>query len=402
MKVIIVRYGELTLKGKNREFFVNKLIQNIKIKLRNYKDDIKYIKDFNSLSIEVGDEKLINEIIVRLQDVFGVYSLSISERVENDVDQIKSKVLEIANTFPPSTFKLEVARKEKSFPMSSQDLKKDVAGYVLVNTEHLKVDVHNPENQIEIVIKHGGTFIYTSKIKARKGLPVGVSGTGISLISGGIDSPVASYLTLKRGMLVHFLHFMTPPHTTPEALQKVFDLIGKVAPYNQATFSLYVFDFNELLTELRHMRDESYRITIMRRMFMRIANKLADMINADAIITGESLGQVASQTIESMNIINATSERTIIRPVVTFDKEEIIKIALEIGTYDISIRPFDDVCSMYVPKNPVTKPRMQIAINNEEDLLWEQLIDKGMKDCIKQYVWKDGEWLEREWKENEK
>jgi thiamine biosynthesis protein ThiI len=401
MKTIIVRYGELTLKGKNRDYFITKLIRNIKFKLRDEKEKIKYIKDHNSLAIEVHESELVDVVVKKLQDVFGIYSLSISERVSTDVDEIKSKSLEIANSFPKgTTFKLEVARKDKQFPVSSIDLKRDVAAYILTNTEHLTVDVHSPDNQIDIVVKHDGVFIFTSRIWARKGLPVGVSGTGISLISGGIDSPVASYLTLKRGMLVQFLHFMTPPHTTPEALQKVFDLVAKVAPYNQASFSLFVFDFNDILTELRHMKEESYRITIMRRMFMRIANRLAKAIGADALITGESLGQVASQTIESMNVINVTSELPILRPVITYDKEEIIKISKEIDTYDISIRPFDDVCSMYVPDKPTTKPKLSVAEDIENDLMYNQLIDLAMQTKIKQFIWKDGEWFEKEWKES--
>lgn len=375
MKTILVRYGELTLKGKNKSYFISLLYQNIKFKLRKFKEEVEYLKDNNSLSIKVKNDNLVPELIANLQNVFGIYSLSICEKVENDVEQIKVKCLEIANNLKPSTFKLEVSRKEKGFPIGSQELKKDIAAYILINTKHLKVDVHKPENQIDVIVKKDGTYVFTSKIKCAKGLPVGVSGKGISFISGGIDSPVASYLTLKRGMLVNFLHFMTPPHTTPEALQKVFDLVSRIANYNHSAFSLYVCDFSKLLQELMHMSEPSYRITIMRRMFIRIGNALAKKTGASAIITGESLGQVASQTIQSMNLISEVSDYSIIRPVVTYDKEEIIKKAKKIDTYDISIRPFDDVCSLYVPKNPVTMPKKSIVDKVESELYWQMLLD---------------------------
>jgi len=228
------------------------------------------------------------------------------------------------------------------------------------------VDVHHPDLKIEIVIKKDHVDIFTSRIVALKGLPVGVSGTGLSLLSGGIDSPVASFLTMKRGMRVDYVHFMTPPHTSPEALKKVFSLAEQTAKYNYQQFNLYVVDFGLLLQELAHMPEQAYKITIMRRMFMRIANVICDHEGQQALITGESLGQVASQTIESMNVINAVSELAILRPVLTDDKEEIIEVSKKIGTYDISILPFDDVCSMFVPKNPVTKPKLYRAIQQEE------------------------------------
>ncbi|QBQ08063.1 thiamine biosynthesis protein ThiI [Spiroplasma gladiatoris] len=394
MKNILVRYGELTLKGNNREYFITKLIQNIKFKLKKYKEFVEYKKDYNSLTITVNETK-INEIIDVLTTTFGIYSISIVDIVKKDEDLILQKTLEIAKSLKEYTFKVEVERKDKNFPIGSSDLKIKIASNILKNTNNLKVDVKKPENKITVIIKIDGAYIFTSKIVASKGLPVGVGGKAISLLSGGIDSPVASYLTLKRGMQVDFLHFMTPPHTSKEALNKVFSLALALEKYNQTHFSLYVCDFSLILQELMHIKEESYRITIMRRIFVKIANKLAQLINAKAIITGDNLGQVASQTIESLNVINKTSDLTIIRPLITYDKEEIIDIAKKIDTYKISILPFDDVCSLYVPKNPITKPKLFIAEGQEKNLLIDELLDYALNNCIKQYVCKDGELVEK-------
>ncbi|WP_339033907.1 tRNA uracil 4-sulfurtransferase ThiI [Spiroplasma endosymbiont of Cantharis rufa] len=395
MKNILIRYGELTLKGNNRNAFINKLIQNIKYKLKKYKDIIFYKKDHNSLVLEIKDENKLEEICSILQNIFGIYSLSIVEIVEKDLDLILQRCLDVASQHK-GTFKVEVERKDKSFQISSQDLKTKIAVNILKNNQNISVNVHNPQLKITVIIKHNGAFIFTSRINASKGLPVGVSGKGLSLLSGGIDSPVASYLTLKRGMQVDFLHFMTPPHTSKEALDKVFQLTSRIEKYNQSNFSLYICDFSIILKELMHIKEESYRITIMRRIFIRIANKLCDLIKANAIITGESLGQVASQTIESINVINEVSKIPILRPVLTCDKEEIIEISKKIDTYNISILPFDDVCSMYVPKNPVTKPKSFIAQKQEENLFLDELIDYTLKNLIKTYIWKDGELYEKE------
>ncbi|WP_338984794.1 tRNA uracil 4-sulfurtransferase ThiI [Spiroplasma endosymbiont of Diplazon laetatorius] len=400
MKNILIRYGELTLKGNNRNAFISKLIQNIKFKLKQYKEIIVYKKDHNSLVLEISDESKLDEISSILQNIFGIYSLSIVEIVDKKEDVILSKTLEVAMKHS-GTFKVEVERKDKSFELSSQELKTKVAVNILKNNQNIKVDVHKPELKITVIIKHNGAFIFTSRINASKGLPVGVSGKGLSLLSGGIDSPVASYLTLKRGMQVDFLHFMTPPHTTPETLDKVFKLASQIEKYNQANFSLYVCDFSMILKELMHIKEESYRITIMRRIFIRIANNWSKIIGAHAIITGESLGQVASQTIESINVINEVSQLPILRPVLTFDKEEIIDISKKIDTYEISILPFDDVCSMYVPKNPVTKPKSYVAQKQEESLLLDEMIDYTINNLIKTYIWKDGGLVEKQQSEKE-
>ncbi|MDP4040478.1 tRNA uracil 4-sulfurtransferase ThiI [Mycoplasma mycoides] len=394
MKYILIRYGELTLKGNNRFQFIDKLISNIKFKLKQFdKEDIKFIKDHNSLTLEIKDE-LETQIIEQLKTVFGIYSISIINYVNKDLEQIKKAVLQITKNSKAKTFKLEISRKDKSFNYTSIELKQILATEILKNTDHLSVDVHKPELVIEIVVKKDHVDVFDNRIDGLKGLPVGISDKGLCLLSGGIDSPVSAFLTLKRGMQVDFIHFMTPPHTSYQALDKVFNLAKKLAKYNLSNFKLHICDFNLLLQELQHLIDPSYKITIMRRMFLRIANIIAKNNNNKAIITGESLGQVASQTIQSINVINNVSDLPILRPVITYDKEEIIKIAKFIDTYQTSILPFDDVCSMFVPKDPIIKPKLDIATKLEENIYWKELLEETIKNNIKTFVYKNGEFAQ--------
>ncbi|PTD31173.1 tRNA uracil 4-sulfurtransferase ThiI [Mycoplasma leachii] len=394
MKYILIRYGELTLKGNNRFQFIDKLISNIKFKLKQFnKEDIKFIKDHNSLTLEIKDELEI-DVLKQLKTIFGIYSISIINYVNKDLDQIKKAVLEIAKNSKVKTFKLEVSRKDKSFSYTSIELKHILASEILKTTNHLIVDVHNPELVIEIVVKKDHVDVFDNRIDGLKGLPVGISDKGLCLLSGGIDSPVSAFLTLKRGMQVDFIHFMTPPHTSHQALDKVFSLARQLAKYNISNFKLHICNFNLLLQELQHLIEPSYKITIMRRMFLRIANIIAKNNNNKAIITGESLGQVASQTIQSINVINNVSDLPILRPVITYDKEEIIKIAKFIDTYQTSILPFDDVCSMFVPKDPIIKPKLNIAIKLEENIFWNELLEETIKNNIKTFVYKNGEFVE--------
>ncbi|ATZ21825.1 tRNA uracil 4-sulfurtransferase ThiI [Mesoplasma tabanidae] len=400
MKSILVRYGELTLKGNNKHMFISKLLDNIKFKLKKIdQSKVKFIKDNNSLVIDVENE-ILDEVLEELKTVFGIYSLSVIEKCEKNLDKIAEKVIEIAKNSVNKRFKLEITRKDKSFPVTSAELKLALAPMVLRAVDNLVVDVHNPDLKIEVLIKKDGTQIFSKRIEGLKGLPVGVSGKALSLLSGGIDSPVASFLTMKRGMHVDFIHFMTPPHTSPEALEKVFQLAKIVSKYNSKKFNLYVCDFSTLLQELQHIPEESYKITIMRRMFMRIANLIAKANGHEALITGESLGQVASQTIQSIDVINSISDLPILRPVLTYDKEEIIIISKFIESYETSILPFDDACSLFVPKQPVTKPKRWMAENQENAILWNELLDYTMENKIQKFVFHKGSFTEETNKED--
>ncbi|PPE06755.1 tRNA uracil 4-sulfurtransferase ThiI [Mesoplasma corruscae] len=396
MKSILIRYGELTLKGNNKHIFISQLISNIKNQLSSFKKDkIKYIKDNNSLVLDV-DDLLVNEIIDKLKNVFGIYSFSVIEKCDRNIQEIFKVVLKIVNSSDKKRFKLEIARKDKSFPMSSADLKLELAPMILKAAGDLIVDVKNPDLKIEILIKNDAAHVFSERIEGLKGLPVGVSGKALSLLSGGIDSPVSSFLTMKRGMQVDFIHFMTPPHTTPDALEKVFELAKIVSKFNSKNFNLYVCNFSMLLQELQHIPEQSYKITIMRRMFIRIANKLSLKEGHQSLITGESLGQVASQTINSIDVINCVSDIPILRPVLTHDKEEIIAISKKIKTYETSILPFDDACSLFVPKNPVTKPKRWTAEKQENAILWNELLDYTLENSIEKFSLINGEFIKQE------
>ncbi|AGM26388.1 thiamine biosynthesis protein ThiI [Spiroplasma syrphidicola EA-1] len=389
--VILVRYGELTIKGKNRSDFINVLVKNIKNKLEKYQGFYQIDKQFDRLFIEILEPSYAEEILALMQKIYGISSLSFAKKLAKDLDVIGAMAVEIVKYYQPKTFKLEARRSDKSFPKNSTEIKQYLAPIILKNTE-VKVDVHNPEMQIDIEVRRDFTYLFIKRIKALGGLPVGVSGKGMVMLSGGIDSPVAAYLMMKRGMAVEYLHFATPPHTGPEALEKVKTLVQKLLPYaGTKTQRLHVVNFSMLQHELMHIPDSTYRITIMRRMFYRIANIVARNNKSQAIITGESLGQVASQTIESINVINAVAEMAVLRPVLCYDKNEIISISEQIDTYTTSILPFEDCCSLFVPKNPVTKPRLHSAEIQEKNLLWEDIINVIIEKHIVTYVIKGDE-----------
>ncbi|WP_425379710.1 tRNA uracil 4-sulfurtransferase ThiI [Spiroplasma endosymbiont of Stenodema calcarata] len=384
--VILVRYGELTTKGKNRSDFIRILIDNIKNKLKEYETQYKLKKEFDRLFIELLDPTVSEVIINIVKNIFGSSSLSLAKRVECDLTAIGDCMIALVQHYQPDTFKLEVRRSDKTFPLTSTEIKQQLAPKILKQT-NVKVDVRHPTLQIDVEIRRGFTYVFINKIKTIGGLPVGISGRGLVMLSGGIDSPVAAFLMMKRGMSVEYLHFATPPYTTNDALKKVQTLVQKLDCYTDQTQQrLHVIDFVMLQHELMHIPDPTYRITIMRRMFYRIANLLAIKLNCQAIITGESLGQVASQTIESINVINNVSTLPVLRPVLCFDKNDIIDIAIKIDTYQTSILPFEDCCNLFVPKNPVTKPRLKQAEFQEQNLMWQEIIDIIIKKNIKTYL----------------
>ncbi|WP_348736125.1 tRNA uracil 4-sulfurtransferase ThiI [Spiroplasma endosymbiont of Ammophila pubescens] len=384
--VILIRYGELTTKGKNRNDFTRVLVNNIKTKLTGYENQYQIKKEFDRLFIELLDATVSMEIVNIVKNVFGSSSLSLAKKVACYLSEIANCAINIVNYYQPATFKLEVRRNDKTFPLTSTEIKQQLAPKILQQTK-VKVDVHQPVLQIDVEVRRTFTYVFVNKIKTIGGLPVGISGRGLVMLSGGIDSPVAAFLTMKRGMNIEYLHFATPPHTTEEALQKVKALVQKLNYYaGQNQQRLHVVNFSMLQHELMHILDASYRIIIMRRMFYRIANLLAKDLKCQAIITGESLGQVASQTIESINTINDVSTLPILRPVLCFDKNEIIDIAKQIDTYQTSILPFEDCCSLFVPKNPVTKPRLKQAEFQEKNLMWTEIIDVIIKKNITTYV----------------
>ncbi|MBQ2349269.1 MAG: tRNA 4-thiouridine(8) synthase ThiI, partial [Mycoplasma sp.] len=376
---------ELTLKGKNRINFIDCLYKNVLSALKQFKS-IKVLKKFDSMGIicNKSDYQKIIDIVKRIPGIFQI--IEAFKINGNQIAQVKDQVLELIKNKDFTTFKVNTKRHDKTFPINSMDYSKLIGEVILKNTKNKKVIMDNPDLTINIEIHTNNIILFFARIEGIGGFPIGINGKALSLISGGIDSPVASSLVMKKGLHVDFVTFITPPHTSDLALKKVEDLVKAITLDGKLEKArIFVVNFAMIQHELAHISDKSYQITLMRRYFFRIANYLKEKYSYDAIATGESLGQVASQTIESMQTIeNVLDNKTVVlRPLLTYDKIEIIKIAQKINTYDISILPYADCCALFVPKSPVTKPRIDIAEKLESELM---LIDKIFDDTLTKYI----------------
>jgi thiamine biosynthesis protein ThiI len=347
------------------------------------------LKSFTELTFEVTRDRfyiILNGVDMalvseKLNEVFGLQSYSLAARSENDIDAIKKLSLKIVTEQYPgqTTFKVETKRADKNFFMQSGEISRAVGGYLLANTDHLKVDVHQPDMILNVEVRREGTFVMAGATRGLGGFPVGSSGRGLLMISGGIDSPVAGYLMQKRGVELEAIHFASPPYTSDRSLQKVIDLLKKNAVYAaKGEIKLHIVSFTKLQEEIHKHMPDSYEMTIMRRMMYRIAEGVAKNREIMVLANGESLGQVASQTLASMNAINAVTTMPIIRPVATYDKLEIIEIAKKIDTYETSILPFEDCCTIFVPKSPATNPTQEYCAKYEARVDFSDLI----ADCI--------------------
>lgn len=370
-KLILIKYGELTTKKDNRKFFIKELVNNIRKKI----DDIEIEYSLDRMYIKSNN---IDDTISKLKEVFGIYSIIECYKVNTNIDEIKDTILNLLKNKNFKTFKVVTKRSDKSFPISSMEFSSKIGGIILKNIES-KVDVHNPDIYVNIEIKNGHTYIYTNEIKGLGGYPVGVQGKGLLMLSGGIDSPVAGYLALKRGIDVECIYFDSPPHTSIEAKNKVIDLANILNKYS-GKIKIFVVPFTKLQETIYKNVQNEYMITIMRRMMYRIAHKLALKNKCKVIINGESIGQVASQTLTSINTINSVTNFPIIRPVCCLDKLEIIEISKKIGTYDISIRPYEDCCTVFVPKHPSINPDINKCLEFEKNFDYETLIDEAINN----------------------
>lgn len=374
-KMILIKYGELTTKKDNRNYFVKTLYNNILKKLENIKIEIqKTLSRMYIIYDDIDEKKIING----LNEVFGIHSIVICDKVNTNIDEIKNKVVEVLSKKTFNTFKVVTKRSDKSFEIKSMDFNNIIGGLVLKNFK-CKVDVHNPEIILNIEIRKEGTYIYSDEIKGLGGYPVGIQGKGLLMLSGGIDSPVAGYLTLKRGVNIECLYFESPPHTSLQAKNKVISLASKLNNYS-GNIKVHIVPFTKIQEEIYKKIPSNYNITIMRRIMYRIAEKYAKKRNCKIIINGESIGQVASQTLSSMLVINDVTNLPVIRPVACLDKLEIIEIAKKINTYETSILPFEDCCTIFVPKHPVINPDLKTAIEYESLIKYEELINETIKN----------------------
>lgn len=372
-KLIMIKYGELTTKKANRKTFINILNDNILKVLQDY--EVKIEKDRVRMYIKC-EEKKLEEITEKLQKVFGLHSIVICHKVNTNIDDISAKILEILKDKKFKTFKINTKRADKKFPIPSMEFNNKMGGIVLKNTT-MKVDVHNPEVLINIEIRNEGTYIYINELKGIGGYPVGIQGKGLLMLSGGIDSPVAGYLSLKRGVDLECLYFESPPHTSIDAKNKVIKLASIINEYS-GNIKVNVIPFTKLQEEIYKNVPDNYVITIMRRMMYRIAEKVAIRKNCKILINGESIGQVASQTLSSMVVINNVTNMPVIRPVACMDKIEIIEIAKKIKTYETSILPYEDCCTIFLPKHPVINPELDKCLKYEKLFNYEELIE----ECI--------------------
>lgn len=369
---VLIRYGELSTKGKNRKDFIRRLDRNIRYMLRDFKD-LQYKRTYDRIYIKLQDEDP-EEIAERLKKVFGISSFSFTERVDSDIDAITARCLEIAKETGKKTFKMLTKRHDKTFPMVSDAVNRHIAGVILDNTD-LQVDVHNPQLLIRVEIHENDTYITSDKIPGAGGYPAGINGKVLLLLSGGIDSPVAAYELMKRGIEVEAVHFASPPYTSQAARDKVAELARLVSIY-QGRMKIHYLNFTDIQLAIYKAAGDPYAVTLMRRMMFRLAEMVAKQNNCLALGTGESVGQVASQTLSSMAVINDVIRIPVLRPLVCFDKVEIIDLARRIGTYETSILPYEDCCTIFDPKNPVTNPTIHKSEYYESKFDWQPMLEK--------------------------
>ena len=373
-KIILIKYGELTTKKANRNLFINKIYENMKLALENY--NIKITKNRVRMFVEPGNEN-IDEIVNIIKNIFGIHSIVIAYKVQTNIDTINESVLEVVSNIEFNTFKVETDRADKSFPINSMEFSRQIGGLILKNIPNKKVDVHNPDYLMKIEIREDYTYIYSKEIKALGGYPVGVAGKGLLMLSGGIDSPVAGYMAMKRGIKLECIYFESPPHTSLAAKNKVKTLVTKLNAY-QPSIKLHVINFTKIQEAIYKNCDPTYMITIMRRMMYRISEKVLQERDCLVLVNGESVGQVASQTLTSMQVINNVTNIPVIRPVACLDKLEIIDISKKIDTYETSILPFEDCCTIFLPKHPVINPELEKAIKYENSFDYQTLIDEAV------------------------
>ena len=375
-KLIIIKYGELTTKKDNINFFIKTLKNNLEETLSNYKCDISY--DKGRMFIESDDDLEI--IKDKVKNTFGIHEINIAYKLDNtNFDNIASSLLTLIEDKQFDTFKVETKRSNKNYPMDSMEISRKLGGVVLKNKDGVKVDVHNPEVLINVEIRFDAAFIYFEKEKGLGGYPVGTLGKGLLMLSGGIDSPVAGYMALKRGVRLEAIYFDAPPHTSEAAKNKVINLAKKLADYS-GYVKLHVINFTEVEENILKNCPRDYLITIMRRMMYRISETIAIRNNCKCLVNGESIGQVASQTLTSMSAIGRVVKLPVIRPVACLDKLDIIDIAEKINTYDISIEPYEDCCTIFVPDHPVINPEPELCEEYEKNFNWQDMIKKCIEE----------------------
>ncbi len=375
-KIIIIKYGELTTKKDNIGLFLSALKTNVENSLSGMNTHINF--DKGRMFVEARENNY-DKVLEKLQKVFGIHEINIGYKIENDYEILKKELVNAVKDRNFTTFKVETKRSNKKFFKNSMEISKELGAVILTNIENKKVDVNNPELLINVEVRLDAFYFYFDKVNGAGGYPVGTLGKGILMLSGGIDSPVAGYLCAKRGVKLEALYFESPPHTSIEAKNKVKKLAEILAEYN-GNIKLHVVNFTDIQEAIYKNIPHEYLVTIMRRMMYRIATQIAKHNRCKIIVNGESIGQVASQTLTSMSVINAVTDIPVIRPVACFDKLEIIDIANKIKTFETSILPYEDCCTIFVPKHPVINPELSKCISYEELIPYKDLINDAVKN----------------------
>ncbi|EKH2193322.1 tRNA uracil 4-sulfurtransferase ThiI [Staphylococcus pseudintermedius] len=374
---ILVRYGELTLKGGNRKAFVSQLRSNVKRALMPLKGyEVKANRD--RMYIQLEPEADIEEMMTRISKVFGVHSISPVLKLEKSMDAVYEHARLFAQNYEAGdSFKIEVKRSDKNFEYETFAIQRMVGGEVLKSNTSLHVDVRQPDHEIKVEVRLDAIYMYDRIIPAIGGLPVGTGGKTLLMLSGGIDSPVAGMEVMRRGVTIEAIHFHSPPFTSEKAKEKVIELT-RIMAERVGSIRLHIVPFTEVQKQIHKVVHERYTMTSTRRMMLRIADKVVYQIGADAIVNGENLGQVASQTLKSMYAINAVTNTPILRPLLSLDKEEIVQKAKDIGTFETSIQPYEDCCTIFTPKNPVTEPQFEKVLQYESGFDFEEMIDRAV------------------------
>lgn len=384
-EMIMVHYGELGTKGDNRKLFINQLNRNIRDALRNYEGvSVSTDRDHSYVSLSKDNEE---EVLARLEEISGIQRLSLVYKASKEFIDIEETALSLIQKESGKTFKVEAKRADKTYPLDSYAIAREVGGYILEHTD-LTVDVHNPDIRVNIELRKDAAYISCHTYPGAGGYPLGMNGKVMMLLSGGIDSPVASYALLRRGVRIECIHFAAPPYTSSAVLGKLEDIIKALSVY-QREIKLNIVPFTKLQEAIYANVDEPYCITIMRRMMMRISTSLAKSHHCLGIATGESIGQVASQTLDSMIAINDVTNFPIIRPLAVSDKISIIDTAKRIGTYEISIRPYEDCCTIFAPKKPKTKPKIDECLFYESKFDFAPLVEECVNN-VEQILYIDG------------
>lgn len=380
-KIVLLKYGEIILKGLNRPIFEDKLMKNIRTVAGS--EAKKVWKAQAAIYVEPANDNVdTDELAMRLANVFGIVSAAVAHVVEKDLDKISALAKELVKDAKGDTFKVATKRADKKFPYKSPEISAEVGHVIYEGYKHLQVDVKNPNILVTVEVRDFAAYVYLNKIQGVGGMPTGTSGKATLLLSGGIDSPVAGYMIAKRGVELNAVHFYSYPYTGERAKEKVLSL-GRILADYCGRLTVYVVPFTEAQLAINEKCPQEQMTILMRRVMMYIANKIAKQTGSNALITGESLAQVASQTIEALLVTDDAAELPVFRPVIGMDKEEIVQIARKIGTFETSILPYEDCCTVFTPKHPSTKPRLDKIEQSEALLDIEKLVNNAVEGVEK-------------------